>query len=126
MQPSSLRVGPTRARSSASRSISCPSRGRSWTTRVTASLGSLELLAGLDLRGRDELFFVLRFAIVGGILLQEGRKSPIRPSTDFCGKEPRDVRASRYFSANLRPALRLSKFRMVFSTSEYVPRVSPR
>jgi hypothetical protein len=31
-----------------------------------------------------------------------------------------------YFSRIVRPAFRLSKFRIVFRTSEYVPRVSPR
>jgi hypothetical protein len=41
-----------------------------------------------------------------------------------CAKRPN--RRFRYFSASFRPAFRLSKFMMVFSTSEYVPRVSPR
>src|SRR5580704_15643457 len=77
MQPSSLRVGPTSARNSASSSGSCPSRGFRSTTRVTASFGSLPFLVDL----RDALFFapvarfrrppeedlVTRFAIGAGL-----------------------------------------------------------
>jgi hypothetical protein len=33
---------------------------------------------------------------------------------------------ARYFSSLFRPAFKLSKFKIVFSTNEYVPRVSPR
>src|SRR5580704_7703040 len=90
MQPSSLRVGPTRARSSASRSSSWPSRGRSWTMRVTASFGSLELVAFLDLRERAGFFFLLGFAIVGGILLQQGQKIPIH--VGLGSVSPKDAR----------------------------------
>jgi hypothetical protein len=39
---------------------------------------------------------------------------------------PSNEGAARYFSSTFRPAFKLSKFRMVFSTKEYVPRVSPR
>jgi hypothetical protein len=37
----------------------------------------LVLFAGRDLRERAGFFFVLRFAIMGGILLQPGSKIPI-------------------------------------------------
>lgn len=97
-QPSSFRVGPTRARSSASSSISWPSRGRSWTTSVTASFGGLgaplrrafrvlSLLRRRDLVRRPLELLPLRFAIVRGILLQEGRIPNAHPGAGVEGAQ---------------------------------------
>src|SRR5690242_8502060 len=72
MQPSSFRVGPIKARSSASSRISWPSRGRRITINVTASLGSFPWDAdflrdfGLD----DFRGFAFRFGMVAGIVAQ--------------------------------------------------------
>src|SRR5579863_5317196 len=97
------------------------------TIRVTAFLGSF----AADFRGvlrsrrfRFAVFFDLRFAIQARIVLQDQYKnsSKMRASVSC---DP-DLSRRCYFSASLRPAFKLSKFRIVFSTSEYVPRVSPR
>src|SRR6266849_9255959 len=77
MQPSSLRDGPTSARSSASSSVSWPSRARRMTMSVTAFFGSFSFRPARDLRGTlfllerlDAALFALRFAIMAGIVLQ--------------------------------------------------------
>jgi hypothetical protein len=76
-QPSSFRVGPTMPRSSASRMVSWPSRARSKTTNVTASLGSFVLPRERDRRKvfflperRDAARFAFPLAIMAGIVLQ--------------------------------------------------------
>ena len=73
-QPSSFLVGPTSARTSASNSVSWPSRARRITISVTASLGSLPPEAAF-LRAFDRAglrAFVFRFGIVAGIVAQIG------------------------------------------------------
>src|ERR1700722_20451667 len=85
-QPSSLRVGPTTARNSASRSVSCPPRVLSSTTSVTASFGNFPsfdfrdaLLRALGrLRRRLPEDLVARFAIRAG-LYSNRAKTPPRP-----------------------------------------------
>jgi len=74
---------------------------------VTASLGSFPsrpelLFRELVLRFSGD-FFARRFAIQAGIVLQPEKNAS---------------RSSRYFSSTVRPALRLSKLSMVFSTKE--------
>ena len=71
-QPSSFREGPTNARSSASRSVSCPSRARKMTTCVTASFGSFPPDATrLRLFGLARLrALAFRLAIMAGIVAQ--------------------------------------------------------
>jgi hypothetical protein len=49
----------------------------------------------------------------------QGKRAAIRGASSNEG-------AARYFSSTFRPTFKLSKFRIVFSTREYVPRVSPR
>jgi hypothetical protein len=53
-----------------------------------------------------------------------------RPRHLFDAREGRNRRGrsqiARYFSSFIRPAFKLSKFKIVFRTKEYVPRVSPR
>src|SRR6266404_473531 len=66
MQPSSRRVGATRARSSASSKVSWPGLGRNITMRVTAFFGSLAEAVGNDLRFAAR-FFGLGFGIVVGL-----------------------------------------------------------
>ena len=67
---------------------------------VTACFGSLVVLADPDLPGRAGLFFVLvlRLAIVGGILLQQGRKIPIRRDGDFFFRSRKPHRLRLFFS----------------------------
>ncbi len=66
MHPSSRRVGPTKARSSASSSVSCPGLGRKTTTSVTEFFGSLAEAVARDLRFVAR-FLALRFGIVPGL-----------------------------------------------------------
>ena len=78
-------------------------------------------------------FLALRFGIVPGLY----SKTQPREEQDNAALCVGVILASRgaavlrpcekaYFSIIVRPAFRLSKFRIVFRTSEYVPRVSPR
>ena len=66
MHPSSRRVGPTKARSSASSRVSCPGLGRKSTTSVTAFFGSLAEAVGRGLR-LVARFFRLGLGIVAGL-----------------------------------------------------------
>jgi hypothetical protein len=104
MQPSSLRVGPTSARNSASSNGSCPSRDFSNTTSVTASFGNFpsfdfreaRFRALADrLRRRPPEDLVARFAIGAGLYLNRP-KTPLRSldaSRAACGRRSEVVGA---------------------------------
>jgi hypothetical protein len=126
MQPSSRRVGPTSARSSASSRVSWLGLGRKSTTKVTAFFGSLAGAVVCALRFGAR-FFDLRFGIVAGLYSgsEERRKrDPQRASGGLndlaelgrSGAAP--LPGQDYFSMMVRPAFKLSKFRIVFRTSE--------
>src|SRR5690349_517104 len=82
MQPSSRRVGPTSARSSASSRVSWPGLGRRITTSVTAFLGSFPEAVARDLCFGARLLG-LRFGIVGGIVLQVEKSESATPLKPF-------------------------------------------
>ena len=153
MHPSSRRVGPTSARNSASSKDSCPSRAFNKTMSVTASFGSLPALDVFTLREallltrrpllparRPPTDLFARFAIKPGLYRNTTETpAPNTIATRNCHPEPfcgvRDplfggaatiATKPSYFSPNFLPAFKLSKFKIVFSTNEYVPRVSPR
>src|SRR5579884_1317814 len=94
MHPSSLLVGATSARSSASSSNSCPSRARNTTIRVTADFGSFpappfafrELRRPLALPLPDR--FALRVAIVAGIVAHYCLSATRQPRRLGCHAPP--------------------------------------
>jgi hypothetical protein len=82
MHPSSRRVGPTNARSSASSNGSCPSRDFSKTMSVTASFDSLPFFEdrllctlGLPVLRLPADFLAARFAIMAGIVPYQGKNA---------------------------------------------------
>jgi hypothetical protein len=72
-----------------------------------ASFGSLEPLARLDLRGRAGRFFALRFAMVGGILLQERQIPQRQPFDSFA-----QMQVSKHRQARSMPLCELNLFRI--------------